>query len=363
MIEISLQELQDGDVLAKSIVGVNGITILGKGARLTPYYIKRLGERGIAKVCIEQSSEEKFAPKPRKPDFPVHPAKHRELMFKTVMERAGGMLANSVELSVEQKARFDRIMRQTMADILAEPQVVKMLQTLREYDPSLFEHSLNVAVWSGLTGMNSGFNSAQMLELTLGALLFDMGMTQLPVGIVRNGRMLTPDERLNLERHPAIGYQLLLQVPNMPISSAECALQHHERFNGTGYPYRFGGNRLSEYAQIVAIADTFNALISARSYRDAHKVQEAIEFMFASGNYLFDAELVRRFLKPITAYPISSILMLSNGQIGVVSSYSTAILHRPVVQIIREASGSTVITPYELDLANTRNVTVVSCTD
>src|SRR5690606_15750065 len=125
-------------------------------------------------------------------------------------------------------------------------------------------------------------------------------------------------------------------------------------------PLNLKGTNITEYAQIVAIADCFDALISSRRHRKAYTVQEAIEFMFAAGNYYYNAELVKVFLKPITAYPLSSILTLSNGQMAVVSWYSSAIAHRPIVKIIREANGAPVHTPYELDLPKACNITVVS---
>lgn len=358
MYETSVRKLQEGDVLAKPIVGINGMMILGQGTQLTPYYIKRLIERGVNKVHIEQERVTKPA---IKTGYQM-PRRNRDFIYKATMTRVNTFMTTSVELSTWKQARLEHLLRQAMVDILAQPKAVELLFSLYEYDPYLFAHSLNVAIWSGLMGMERAYNSAQMLELTLGALLFDIGMTRMPVDIVQSDGVLSKDQWLKMKEHTSIGYHIMLGVEGMPQLSAECALQHHERFDGSGYPQRLPGKGITEYAQIVSLADCYDALISSRRHRGAYKVQEAIEFMFAAGNYYFDAELIRDFLRPIIAYPLSSILTLSSGQIGVVSSYRSAIAHRPVVRIIRESNGNAVTTPYELDLASACNITVVSCT-
>jgi len=370
MYETSVRNLKEGDVLAKAIVGKNGMVILNKGTKLTQSYIKRLNEYGVSSVHIEKKIEKKVEKislsiaKPMTKDKVINqsPVRNRDFIYNAIMDRANQFTMTSVKLSSEKQARLINMLRQTLVDILAQPRTVELLLTLHDYDHYLFTHSLNVAIWSALMGMELEYNSSQMLELLLGALLFDIGMTQIPVEIVKSNGTLTKMQWETLKRHTTIGYTLMTSIEGMPHMSAMCALQHHERFDGSGYPLNLKGNSITEYAQIVAIADCYDALTSSRMHRMAYTVQEAIEFMFAAGNYFYNADLVKVFLKPITAYPLSSILTLSNGQMAVVSSYSSAIAHRPVVKIIREANGTPVHTPYELDLAKECNITIVSST-
>ena len=98
--------------------------------------------------------------------------------------------------------------------------------------------------------------------------------------------------------------------------------------------------------------------MSPRHYRDAFTPGDAVEYLFAAGNYDFDISLVWLFLRNVFVFPVSSVIQLSNGQIGVVSGTDVKLNHRPVVRIIREADGSIVPEPYELDLIRHSNLTI-----
>lgn len=99
----------------------------------------------------------------------------------------------------------------------------------------------------------------------------------------------------------------------MPERSALCALLHHEKFDGSGYPYQLTGKVIPSYAQIVGMADLYDALISPKPYRSPYKAVDAIELFYAAGNHYFRADLVNIFLKLINVSPITSELRLSNG--------------------------------------------------
>jgi HD-GYP domain-containing protein (c-di-GMP phosphodiesterase class II) len=114
-----------------------------------------------------------------------------------------------------------------------------------------------------------------------------------------------------------------------------------------------------EFAQIVGLADIYDALTSPRHYRKAFTPGEAVEYLFAAGNYDFDMSLIWVFLRNVFIFPVSSVIRLSSGQIGIVSEADGSLNHRPVVQIIREADGTPVARPYPVDLAVVRNLTIV----
>ncbi|WP_028612078.1 HD-GYP domain-containing protein [Paenibacillus harenae] len=362
MVERLVRELVEGDVLAKPILGPNGMMILGRGTELTRLYIEKLTERGIAKVYIENSAESSEMEAARTVPVGQRDKQKKDFIYNDLMDRIHSKRFNTVAMSSEKENRFKRLFRNAVIDILSQPQVVDLLCRLYEWDPYIYEHSMNVAVLSGIIGTECRYDGAKMLELTIGSLLFDIGMTRLPASIVQSSGRLSGDERAVLERHTVDGYNLLMAIEGMPQLSARCALQHHEKFDGSGYPLGRQGNDIPEYAQIVAMSDIYDALISPRRYREAYKADNVIEFMLGSGNTYFNADLVKIFLKHITAFPLSSVLKLSSGQTGIVTAYSSSIAHRPVVQIIREANGTNVPSPYELDLADIRNITVVSCT-
>src|SRR5262249_3185187 len=113
-----------------------------------------------------------------------------------------------------------------------------------------------------------------------------------------------------------------------------------------------------EFAQIVGLADVYNALISPRHHRKPFAPAEATEYLFASGNYDFDLSLVQVFLRYLTVYPIGTVVKLSTGQIGVVLETAGRPMNRPVVQIFCESDGTVAKLPYILDLQELNHVVI-----
>ncbi len=369
MYETCVRQLQAGDVLAQPIIGPCGRLILGRGTALNPSFIRRLQERGVASVYIESDrgsglgNRSLTAARQSAKPLEEKTQAQKERILRELMDRLGAGRFNAVSMRPSDGHRFHRVYRNALIDALAQPKVVQLLGDLHDYDDILYEHALNVSVLSGMLGMKCGYTPAQMLELAIGSLLFDAGMTAMPAAMLTSPQRLGETEREQLRSHTVAGFEMLMAIEGMPQLSANCALQHHERYDGSGYPLHAKKGQIHEYAQIIAICDMYDALTSPRRYRNAYPPEDVIEFMNASGNYYFDAGLVKLFLKQIAAYPLSSVVTLSNGQTGIVTAYSSSIAHRPVVKIIQEADGQRVPMPYELDLAlaSTSRLTVLSC--
>ncbi|MDQ0061025.1 HD-GYP domain-containing protein [Paenibacillus harenae] len=356
MREADVTNLKEGDLLAKPILADNGTMILGKGTVMTELYIKRLIQRKIRNVWIEHREGQAQQSEP--PLIPDNKP-NRTLLFNQIIDRLDNHSLCGHAFSGETEQRHKRLYRNSVNDFLSQSETTSLLAQLQAYDQTLYEHAIDVSILSTIIGMECGYDAERMLELTIGSLLFDIGMTQLPAAITAGERNLTAREQEQLESHTALGFRMLLDIQGMPAPSAQCALLHHERYDGSGYPLRIKGSVFPEYAQIVALSDLYARLLAKAKRQSNCKTDDVIEFMFASGNHYFNADLVKIFLKQITAYPLLSVLKLSNGQTGIVKSYNSAIIHRPVVQIIRDAEGNDLNAPYEIDLALSRNLTVL----
>lgn len=108
-------------------------------------------------------------------------------------------------------------------------------------------------------------------------------MTRMPRSLIRAKRRLSQEERKTLENHAIEGYRIMMALDGVSTESAKCALLHHERYDGSGYPVRMSGGEIPEMAQMVAMADVFDALTSPRYHRQAYTENEAIEFLFGAG--------------------------------------------------------------------------------
>jgi putative two-component system response regulator len=134
-------------------------------------------------------------------------------------------------------------------------------------------------------------------RLELAAPLHDTGKIGIPDGILKAPRKLTEEEWVTMRQHSLIGYEIL-QCSNTPIfkMAAEIALYHHEKWDGSGYPKGLAGDNIPQSAQIVAIADVFDALTMKRSYKEAWSVEASLEEMRANSGTHFNPALLTIFL-------------------------------------------------------------------
>ncbi|MCK5072623.1 MAG: HD domain-containing protein [Bacteriovoracaceae bacterium] len=168
--------------------------------------------------------------------------------------------------------------------------------------PYIFKHSVTVSLLSILIAQKAEIESQSSLNfIGLGALLHDIGISRLDFD-PEEKQTLTPEELKEMWRHPELGKRLLDPVKSIRTEVLDIILQHHEQPNGHGYPNGLRGGEIFLPAKIVAIADTFSAMITKRSYRDAFTPQEALQRMKQDIGK-FDRQLLRIFEKVIIVDP------------------------------------------------------------
>ncbi|MCD9022270.1 HD-GYP domain-containing protein [Cohnella silvisoli] len=371
-------ELERGDVLAKSVHGNNGIVMLEAGTVLTEHYINRLKALNIKVVhlmipTIGPSTEEAkrnllFSSSSlsfHRPDINQmkNDERAREEAVKLVSEYVEkGLMSDRIALPFPE-GNFRQQFRDILLEISSQPALAEELGVMMLTDRVLFEHALNVTLCSSIIGTAQKYDSAKLYELSVGALFSDIGMTRLPMDFTKVNRELSEAELALMRQHTSEGYRVLKTMKEVPPTSAQCALLHHERYRGSGYPLGMKNDSIPEYAQIVGLADVYNALGSPRHHRNAYDPGEAIEYLFAAGNYEFEWELIKSFLNHVIIYPVSTMVKLSSGQVAVVMETAGRPIQRPLVQVFCEAGGKVAKTPYMLDLQQHPNVVIVGKAD
>ncbi|MDC0760145.1 MULTISPECIES: HD-GYP domain-containing protein [Brevibacillus] len=348
MRKLHITSVKPGDVIAKSVFQENGNVLLGIGVQLTPRYIERLVQLGIDTLYIQDKHTEDIMPEDVIRDETRKEAV--DAVYKTMttlMDQPQIKRRTSVP---DFGSSFQKVFREIFQDLSSRKDILVNLSSLHVLDGYLFHHAVNVAVLSGVVGMAKGYNQQQMMELGIGALLFDIGMTQVPKELWTMRTELSAEERQRVQYHTEEGFNILRNQHNISVVSAHCALQHHERYNGTGYPRQLCEKNIHEYARIVAIADVYDALVSPRPFRKSYSPSDATEYLFATGNTYFDLDLLKLFLQHVAIYPIASTVMLSTGHTGVVSKVNPLAVNRPTIRILTNEDGSEVASTYEVDL-------------
>lgn len=160
------------------------------------------------------------------------------------------------------------------------------------------------------------------------------------------------DEMKIICKHPQDGAEMLSRCPGMNSEVIDIVLQHHERWNGGGYPEGLEGNGISVSARILAIADTCCSIASKRPYRQAFPPYEAGELVVACSGGLFDPDLVQIFMEQIPLFPAGVMVRLNTGETGIVVDANVGLVGRPIVRVCYGSDSREVETAYDLDLSD-----------
>jgi HD-GYP domain-containing protein (c-di-GMP phosphodiesterase class II) len=197
-------------------------------------------------------------------------------------------------------------------------------------------HSVNTALYGTVIGLALNYNRAKVKDLAIGLLLINAGMAQIPMYILNKEGDLLDRELAQIRTHPMLGYQALKNLGNISEEIAVINLQHHEEFNGSGYPKKLKGIEISEFARIGSVADNYEALLEKKSYRPRYYYYKAMKQLVATGARKFDPVILRVFISVLSVYPIGSLVQLNDKSIGIVIGSLRESPMRPVVKLIRD---------------------------
>ncbi|MBZ4664098.1 MAG: hypothetical protein JG776_1813 [Caloramator sp.] len=346
---VNIERVKPGDELAQSILGADGAILLREGVILTDTYIRRLKNIGVEFLYIKDAHLE---------DLKGQDAEFLQLKsqaVKSVSTVFSKLQYNSVN---EVRNTMDTILN--IVEYLLENKDINStyLMELKTFDNYTFIHSLNTCVLALFFGVNLNYTRNMLLDLGMGALLHDIGKTKIPTEILNKKGKLTEEEFEIMKKHTIYGYDIVKNIRYINERGKLVVLEHHERFDGSGYPNKLKGENISMFARIGCISDVYDAIISDRVYRKGFLANEAYEFILGGSGTFFDVELVKIFKNNFSIYPLGVCVRLSNGIEGFVVGHNKGLPDKPVVRVIYDEKGNS-IQPIEIDLSKQTNITIV----
>ena len=218
--------------------------------------------------------------------------------------------------------------------VLRNPAALACLIRMRKKDDYLYQHSLACAVWATMLGRQIGLSREDLDVIALGAMLLDVGKTQLPDAILTKPGKLDKDEHELMRRHVQFGLDILNGAGSVDPRVLDMVAHHHERYNGTGYPAGLKGNDIPVFGRIAAIADAYDAMITPRPYAELLSSYDALRKLRILADVEFQAEIVDQFTRAIGAFPTGTLVELNTGEIAIVTQQNRIRRLRPEVLVI-----------------------------
>ncbi len=242
------------------------------------------------------------------------------------------------------------VVKEMVQVTLSEPYALFALSMLKEYDNYTFTHSVNVSVIALAVGRACGQSEEQLRVLGLGGLLHDLGKLKIDHRIINKPGRLTSQEFEEIKTHPRSGADIAHQMEGIPPEVVKIVLGHHLHYDRRGYPGDATPWEDSPMTDMVAIADTYDAITTLRSYQRPVTPRKALDKLRELAGTVLHPGFVQCFIDSLGPYPVGSLVRLDTNEIGLVVWVDTSDPDSVALKILFDADGQALETPHRLDL-------------
>lgn len=340
MIRVPVSELKPGMKLAEDVRLQDDRLLLLAGFAIKPLYIRKLKSFNVHFVHVEEG--------------PCEPVE--EYTEEKLYREAHSTIRKVFSLVRDNKTVDFTSVKKTVSEItqmiISDENVLLQLTGVRDIDNYTFLHSVDVCIYSIILGKKLGFSREQLMTLGMGAILHDIGKCKIPLSILQKPGKLTDSEFGEMQHHTVYGAEIIKSVYGLDTKIANVAYQHHEKWDGSGYPLGIKAEAIDPFSRIVTVADIYDALTADRVYKKKVLPHVAAEFISNNASKLFDPYIVDLFISNIAIYTEGTVVLLNTGEVGIVLRTEKSSCNRQKLKIISNKSGPPVLSPYIVDLSH-----------
>jgi HD-GYP domain-containing protein (c-di-GMP phosphodiesterase class II) len=272
----------------------------------------------------------------------IHAEAH--MIIRGVLESV--RLGRRIELG-----QVEDLVDQISTSLMANPGALLSLCRIRNADEYTFLHSVSVGTLMTAFSAFQGLDADTVRKAGVGGLMHDLGKMKTPNEILNKPDRLTTDEFSVMKLHPGDGYNLLSDVRGIQEEQLLITIQHHERLDGSGYPYKLPADKIDPLAQMAAIADVYDALTAERCYHRATPPTDALRKLLEWSKHHFNPDFVHGFIRCVGIYPVGSAVILESGRVGIVLKQNEDDLLLPTVVAVYNTRQRCFIPPQPVDLS------------
>lgn len=334
----------DGTTIAKDIMNSQSTILLKKGVVLNDALIKRVEENNILSVYIDDEYSDQEINDIIKPEVRQKTVLAIKETFENI-ERFNLRAKNS-DLSLNKRLmvtgmekymdNLKNMSKYIVDEMSSNRNIMINLVDIKNIDTYTYQHSLNTAILSLILGIELKLRKDDLFPLFFGALMHDIGKAFLPSSVVNKRGSYSEEEIKKIREHTELGYDYLKEHYGINSASKVVALQHHERYDGTGYPKGMSGDHIHRFSRIVAIADCYDAMTSDTPNSVALPPNEAIEYIMGAAGTHFDFHMAQVFARKVIPYPEGTLVNLSNKEVAVVDLVNPNYPLRPRVKVLKQ---------------------------
>lgn len=324
--KLSIDNCINGDVIAIDIFSDEGTLVVSENTVVNEAIRNKLSNFGISKIWIYRMVKyNQYEENESYTNFKNTFKKNTDSLETLVSNLINGKDTDLNELNI--------ISDYIYIEISSNKDLIKYLNVIKDFDDYTFTHSLNVAFYCALMCRWMKLSTTKTKSIVKTALLHDMGKVKIPATILNKKGKLKPDEFDIIKTHSMHGYNIIKDIQGISIDIKMGILLHHERGDGSGYPLNLHDKQLNLNAKIVAIADTYDALVSDRAYRKGFTPFKAFKILMSENLTAFDLNILNIFIKNLPHYYIGSKVRLSSGIIGEVIHIPQHCVDKPIILV------------------------------
>ena len=327
--QVPIDDLQPGMYVNQVLEQTGTLKMRSKGVVKTQAIIDSLKAKGILTVEVDLTKSK--LPQTADPvettaqDVKKAPVKavgrdsinEASDLYNNALTIQSSFLKSLQNDAVTDLSTMESLSHSLIESVFDNKDALSCLTMIKNTDQYLLEHSINCSVLSGIFCKFLGYDRDIIEQVSLGTLLMDVGMSALPEEIRNNVDEFTQDDWEVMKTHVEMGVDLVEQCGEISDLSLRIIQEHHERIDGSGYPRGLSGDQISEFSQIAAIVDAYDAMTSNRSHKNSITPAQALKRLKQTEN--LDQGLVKQFIQCIGVHPVGSLVRLRSGKLGIVS--------------------------------------------
>ena len=321
---LPVNQLKEGMLLGQELQDINGQMLLKRHTKLTKENISYISFLEVEGIYIDDDISKDVEIKE------VIEPEVKRASLQLVSEVFGDLTGDVGEKGNEILENVTRV----VDNVLSNRDVVYNMMEVRTYDNYTYVHSVNVGILTGVIGAKLGLSEEQLRNAVTAGFLHDIGKVFIDDEILNAPRRLTEEERVRMMDHPREGYEFLMEHYDFPREVLMGIYEHHEWYDGGGYPCRKTGKETGIISRIIKAADVYDAMTSKRAYHDPYLPSEVMEYIMGRSGMEFDPDVVKTMVWELCVYPVGCEVELSNGEYAIVVENHKGYSLRPTVKMI-----------------------------